>query len=208
MEHRTEFIEITEAIPRKREQRFSWMINTLLKSRVKSGLETGINRSDEDVNMYLADLLCRYSETPTMDSRGEMIFPHETSLYESIKDIQDNRTKYMTYRFNADHLLITLGIFGNAWLRGPRQTSFHWAPTREECIGRGKWYYGKAAIYATRLEDGRKGFDDLLAKLDTGFEEYLTILETMRGEYFNLIRKFSNMEWQQFCSSLGINSDP
>ena len=70
------------------------------------------------------------------------------------------RSKYTLYRCNADHILLSLGLFDNAWLRGPRQSNFHWAPTRAESIGRGRSYYGKAALHAARLEEGRRGVGD------------------------------------------------
>lgn len=194
-----------EGRPAPRRQRFFFVINALLRSRQAAGLETGGHRPDEDVNMYLGELLCRYAEDPTGGAPPGMIFPYETELFESVREGAEMRDKYLAYRYNADHLLVSLGIFGNAWLRTPRQAAFPWAPGRREAVGRGRWYYRRAATYAGRLEEGRRGLDELLRKIEVGYEEYLRILETMRGEYFHLIRGFSPGEWFHLCQELGVS---
>jgi hypothetical protein len=191
----------------RKQTRFFYMIDALLRSRQAAGLETGSHRPDEDVNMYLTELLCRYAEHPRGKAEVEALIPYETELYESLRDAGQTRAKYLIYRLNADHLLITLGIFGNAYWRNPRQSAFHWAPSRAESIQRGKWYYGSAATYATRLQEGRRGLDELLDKLAVGFEDYVRILETLRGEYFHLLRSFSPGEWYHLCRDLGMDSD-
>lgn len=194
--------------PGHRRQRFFFVIDALLRSRQAAGLETGSHRPDEDVNMYLCELLCRYAEDPTGGAPPGMIFPHETDLFDSVADQGEARDRYLAYRYNADHLLVSLGIFGNAWLRTPREAAFPWAPGRREAVGRGRWYYRRAATYAGRLEEGRRGLDELLGKIEVGFEEYLRILETMRGEYFHLIRGFSPGEWFHLCQDLGVGAGP
>jgi hypothetical protein len=201
------YIEFKQGQAKDRKYRFAYLIETLLRSRESAGLETGIHRPDEDVNMYLTGVLCRYADSLPRLSDCARIIPYESDLFDSIAETTDTRSKYLLYRFNADHLLVTLGIFGNAWWRSPRQSAFHWAPTRDESIARGKCYYGKAATYATRLWEKSKGMDDLLGKLQVGFEEYLKILETMRSEYFHMMRSFSEGEWFHLCRDLGISPD-
>jgi len=204
MSERINYIVFDKGHPQKRRLRSAYIIEALLRSREAAGLETGSHRPDEDVNIYLANLLCRYSESlGTHD--GVRIIPYEVDLFEEIREVGQTRAKFLIYRHNADHLLMTLGIFGNAWWRSPRQSAFAWAPGRDESIARGKHYYGKAATYATRLEEGRKGFDELLSKLEVGFEEYLKILETLRVEYFKILRGISSGEWYHLCRELGLS---
>ena len=197
------YIEIDNGQALRKRDRFSYMIETLLRSRESAGLETGSQRPDEDVNVYLSGLLCRYADSAALP---ETVIPYEADLFESIRGADDTRAKFQIYRSHADHLLVTLGIFGNAWWRSERQSAFHWAPTRDESIARGKNYYGQAATYATRLQEGRRGLDDLLGKLQAGFEEYLCILETMRGDFFHMMRNFSRGEWYHICRELGVSS--
>ncbi|MCP4549913.1 MAG: hypothetical protein GY835_25940 [bacterium] len=204
MDQDDRFIEFNKGMPTGRQDRFSWMIDALLHSRKEAGLTTGIHRPDEDVNMYLVDLLCRYIGAAGNMVSDQPIIPYESELHEHAAGLPEIRSKYMLYRSNADHLLISIGIFSNAWFRDPHKSAFRWAPTRNETITRGKWYYHQAAIYADRLDDGRRGLNDILFKLEVGFEDYLKILETMRSEYFNFVKKFSDGEWAHFCRDLGI----
>lgn len=203
----TDYVKIEGGKPTRRKRRFGFMIEALLRSRQSAGLETGIHRPDEDVNMYLATLLCRYAETTADAVHGDLIVPYESDLYERVRAASECRTKYLIYRHNADHLLISLGLFGNAWLRDPRENAFPWTPDREKVIGRGKSYYGMAATYATRLDEGKRGLDDVMAKLDVGFEDYLKILETLRSEHFNLRQIFTVGEWYHLCAELGISPE-
>ncbi len=201
------YIEIEGGQGKRKRPRFAFVIEALLRSRRDAGLETGIHRPDEDVNMYLGALLCRYADSPTGGVEESSLIPYEGDLYESIREVGQTRAKYHIYRWNADHLLMTLGIFGNAWWRNPKQSAFHWTPTRLESIARGKLYYGKAATYVSRLEEGRKGLEELLAKLEVGFEEYLRILETLRVDYFHMLRGFGPGEWYHLCKDLGVSPD-
>ena len=205
MRRQETYLEFNDGRPSCRKLRFAYIIEALLRSRESVGLQTGSHRPDEDVNMYLTELLCRYAESTT-GSNGAHIIPYESELFERIREVGETRAKFLIYRHNADHLLVTLGIFGNAWWRTPRESAFHWAPTREQSIARGKIYYGKASTYASRLEDGRRGLDELLFKLEVGFEEYLRILEALRGEYFHFVQGFSSGEWYHLCRELGVNS--
>ncbi len=199
----TEYMTIEGGRATKKKLRFGYMIEALLRSRQSVGLETGCHRPDEDVNMYLATLLCRYAECGKL--HADFIVPYESDLHERVKAAGECRAKYMIYRHNADHLLLSLGLFGNAWLRSDRAHVCPWAPDRNTVIGRGKNYYGMASTYATRLGEGQRGLDDVMAKLEIGFEDYLAILETMRGEQFNLRQIFTVGEWYHFCKELGIS---
>ncbi|MCB1162357.1 MAG: hypothetical protein R3C71_12000 [Candidatus Krumholzibacteriia bacterium] len=199
------YLQIDGGRAQRRKQRFAFMIEALLRSRLSAGLETGCHRPDEDVNMYLAALLCRYAEGREHWA-GATIIPYESELFERVRAARECRTKYLIYRRNADHLLLSVGLFGNPWLRGAQEGSCPWTTSREESIGRGKSYYARAAVYASRLDEGRRGLDELLAKLDIGFEDYVRILETLRSESFNLRQIFTVGEWYHFCRELGIGT--
>lgn len=200
---KTEYMHIEGGLGTRKKLRFGFMIESLLKSRQSAGLETGCHRPDEDVNMYLASLLCRYAECAEV--HADYIVPYETDLHARVSEARECRAKYRIYRHNADHLLLSLGLFGNAGLRSERENSFAWSPDRNTVIGRGKSYYGMASTYATRLSAGNRGLDEVMAKLEIGFEDYLTILETLRAEQFNLRQIFTIGEWYHLCKELGVS---
>ena len=67
-------------------------------------------------------------------------------------------------------------------------------PSEEAYIGRGKTYYHFAYTYSQQMHRKNAGVSEVLEKLSTGFEKYLRILSHMRGEYLDLMKRFSSGE--------------
>jgi hypothetical protein len=67
-------------------------------------------------------------------------------------------------------------------------------PSEEAYIGRGKTYYHFAYTYSQHMHRRNQGVSEVLEKLSTGFEKYIRILSHMRGEYLDLMKRFSNGE--------------
>ena len=67
-------------------------------------------------------------------------------------------------------------------------------PSEEAYIGRGKTYYHFAYTYSQQMHRKNQGVTEVLEKLSTGFDKYLRILSHMRGEYLDLMKRFSQGE--------------
>jgi hypothetical protein len=117
----------------------------------------------------------------------------DASLSDAVSSITNPRIKYEIYKINADHILVSLGIFKNA--RGARPGSAALLEPGDACYrGRGTAYYELAQSYARQTFRRSTAVSDVLGKLSRGFERYLAVLSIMAGEYLNMVRAMSEGE--------------
>lgn len=178
---------------RETEPTFFFMLNCLLYSRLEKGFPSNQDFYDEDVNVYLANLLCSFMKPEYHRRARAYLSPYDTSLFEKIEHSTDARLKYTIYKTNADFLLISIGIFDNAHARRPDSAQLY-RNSEEACMGRGKAYYHFAYTYSQSAFRKSAGITDILEKLSRGFERYAEILSHMRGEYFNILDRLSKGE--------------
>lgn len=183
------------------EETYFYMMNCLLYSRMESGFPSNDEYLDEDVNVYLANLL-----TETIgpgNEKGRATACDDTSLFQRIRTTESPREKFMLYKGHADHLLISLGIFGNP--KGSRTNAIPYLALSERSyIGRGKTYYSLAQSYAVETHRRHTAVADVLGKLSRGFEKYVTILSRLRSDYFNIHHRMSDGELYHLECSLDL----
>jgi len=132
----------------------AFMLHGLLSSRMEMGLADD-GPGEDDVNIYLAHLLCAYVQPDPARLGHEYIAGYDSSVFEQVRHSTDARFKYTVYRANADHILMLMGIFDNAG--GSRPTGLA-APLRlddDARAGRGKAYYDYASTYSACLHGAR-----------------------------------------------------
>lgn len=167
-----------------------FILQSLLSSRVDTGMDDENIPHEDDVNVYLTHLLCRWIDPRNHLHEAAFLrtFDHET--FEQVQNSTNSRLKYTVYRANADHLLMLLGIFDNATARRP--TANELQPSRETWMGRAQTYYDFASTYS-RIVFGRHSAVPLvLGKLSNNFEDYVRLLSHLRSEYLNLIAHLSD----------------
>ena len=166
-----------------------FILQSLLSSRVETGLCDENIPDEEDVNVYLTHLLCAWIDPRRqLHSAGFLrSFDHET--FEQVQHSTNKRLKYTVYRANADHLLMLLGIFDNA--EGKRPTSHELQLPRESYMGRASTYYDFASTYSRVLFGKDSAVPSVLEKLALNFQDYVRLLTHLRGEYLNLISQMS-----------------
>jgi hypothetical protein len=172
---------------------YFFMMNSLLYSRMESGFPSNNEYYDEDVNIYLANLLTSMIFSEYHANISRYVTPYDIGLFESINSSADPREKYQAYKINADYLLISLGIFDNPGGRRPNSAP-HLNISKESYAGRGKTYYRLAQSYSIETARKSTAVTDVLGKLSHGFDKYVKILSLMRGEYFNFYSKISDGE--------------
>jgi hypothetical protein len=186
-------IRLDSHAQRETEPTFFFMLNCLLYSRLEKGYPSNQDFYDEDVNVYLANLLCSFMKPEYHRRARAYLSPYDTSLFEKIESSTDARLKYTIYKTNADFLLISIGIFDNPAGRRP-DTAQLFRNSEEASMGRGKAYYHFAYTYSQSAFRKSAGITDILEKLSLGFERYAEILSHMRGEYFNILDRLSDGE--------------
>ena len=158
-----------------------FFLEELLEARAQSTFPTGTEENDEDVNIYLADLLTRtarldHGTTAAFGSMPQWQPPTKTLGYQA-------RARW--YLEQGEQRLLNLGLFGRGEDR--RKRAGLWGMTREETHRRdmvcGRACYEAAA---TLLEHGRQPLPlaGTAAKVARHFAEYVQVLETLgRGRW-------------------------
>jgi hypothetical protein len=171
----------------------SFVMDSLLQSRIATGLESNADVYDEDVNVYLALLLSSLADPKYHTWVSQYVSAYECDIYEKLQYTRDHYVKFLTYKVNADYLLLSQGIFEIP------VTIFSTAESRNrDAILRGKAYYQIACSLTRQMHEDRRALADVLQKLAQGYEKYLVILSYMRGEYFNIVKEFSPGEMFHF----------
>ncbi|MBU8921454.1 MAG: hypothetical protein KOO63_06515 [Bacteroidales bacterium] len=170
-----------------------FMMNNLLYSRIDCKHPTNDEYFDEDVNVYLANLLDSLINPSQHDAMRRLVVPYDISLFESVRKQKDPRIKYMTYRMNADFLLIYSGVFSNPRNRRPDSAS-QFELSDNTYLGRGKAYYSIAQSYCSQTFHKNTAIGEIMGKLSRGFEKYVEVLSTMRSEYLHIIDPISQGE--------------
>jgi len=185
-----QYIDLNTGGKREIEPTFSFMLNCLLCSRLESGHPSNQDFYDEDVNMYLANLLCSFMKPEYHNRAKRYLSPYDTNLFAKIENSSNVRLKYTIYKTNADFLLISIGLFNNADAKRPDAVE-RLRDSEEAHMGKGKAYYRFAYTYSQSTFKKTTAITDILNKLSKGFEQYVEILSHMRGEYFNILQHLS-----------------
>ncbi len=185
------------------EESYFYMMNCLLYSRMESGYPSNDEYLDEDVNVYLANLLTETIGSGAGETDGVSLVSDDASLFRRARALDNPREKYLLYKGNADYLLMALGIFGNP--RGSRSNSVPYMEMSDRSyIGRGKTYYSLAQSYAVETRRRHTAVADVLGKLSRGFEKYVAILSRLRSDYFNFHHRITDGELYHLECSLEL----
>ena len=183
-----------------RERTTYFVLDSLLRSRIDCGFESNTARYDEDVNVYLADLLASLIRSPGFDAapggRG-------VDVFEQVRDVTDPRQKSRVYRKNADRLLVATSLFVDSpYVEREGRRDFE--TNARDRIGRGKAYYRWAALFHERAPAGSRVYAHILQLLSEDFERWVDVLFHMRGEYFHLYEHLR----ERYLVSLGTTPEP
>ena len=176
------------------QSRAYFMVRGLLSSRLEVGLPSDEAGEEQDVNIYLTHLLCSYTDPRYCMRIGAYLSAYDSTVFERVQHSTSSRLKYTVYKTNADHLLLSIGVFQNPTGRRPDTVLPALQTDGEEHVGRGKAYYDFACTYSHSVFGRSSGIPDVLGKLAIGFEKYVRILAHMRSEYLNFLERMSEGE--------------
>lgn len=179
-----------------RERTEYFLLDALLRSRVACGFESKGDSRDEDVNVYLVHLLSSLVGAPAL---GAVTADRDIDVFAQVRDSMDPRFKSLVYRVNADHLLLTSGLFSSMPAHRDRQG--------RRRIGRGKAYYHYASLFQERLRSGSPAFAHVLHLLSCDFEGYVDVLFHMRGEYFHLYERLTDADLPQPLDPADVDTE-
>ena len=184
-----------------KERTFFFMLNCLLLTRVQNHLESTDSVFEQEVNVYLANLLTAFANPSYVEYLRPYLSEHDIELFTRLKNSNDARLKYTIYKANADFLLFSIGVFDSAGEQsiplGPQFKHGH-----QGQMGKGQTYYHFAFSYSKRVPGIGETMTEVLEQLAKGFEKYVTILTYVRGEYFDIVRRLSDGETYHLMRSV------
>jgi hypothetical protein len=175
------------------EPTFFFMLNCLLLTRASTDPDDCEKRFEEEVNVYLANLLTAFSNPSHIERLRPHLSDHDIEVFRRLQHSADARLKYTIYKANADLMLFSIGMFDSAGEKSiPLGPIFRHGTQGQ--MGRGQTYYHFAFSYSKRLPGLRDTMSEVLEKLSIGFDKYATILSHVRGEYFDIVKRLSDGE--------------
>ena len=153
----------------------SWFFaEQLLEARSESRFPTNANGPDEDVNIYLIQLLGGFLGGHA-DPR---IVPGADPLLQPPDPQAPRRQQAGWYRVNADHRLLCMGLFDRGDTRRRRRTPFgvSTSESRARDLEVGRQCYGLAANLLEGRPGAPAGLTRVLRRLADDFCEYVHVL--------------------------------
>ena len=176
-----------------------FMISSLIKSRIKLGYDFEGIDFDEDVNIYIANLLIEFANPQYREEVKKYVSINDADIVKLVESSPDHYFRYHVYKLNADSLLVNLGIFQNPWgSKGRLHTK-----DKQAFFERGTVYYETAASYNKKIYRKETAVGCVLEKLSKNFEKYIKILENTRHDYFSLVNRYkARTEFAKFLEEM------
>lgn len=171
----------------KKESALGFLVESVLKSRLKLGLSEDPKHADEDVTMYLAFLLLEASYPAYTETIRQYTSLRNIDVFKMIEGSQDNYFKYLVYKTNADHLLLLLSIFQNLGSEGRGERAF-FDKSQSSYEGYATTYYQFASDYNRLLHRKVTALGIILTKLSQSFLVYEQVLMNVRSAYLQFFK--------------------
>lgn len=178
-----------------------YIVSILLRSRRACGLSQKTDSSNDDLDVYISNLLVSLTDSKAQERISKYVFSTDAELVQKIEESKETFSKYQIYKTNADNILVSLGLFDNFKLRNKEGKIINRRRFRG-LTGRGKIYYELAGSYHRRIYRRRTAICDVLDKMSVHFEEYLGVLTRMKKDLFAFTNKIADIKFEEFGQSL------
>jgi len=170
----------------EKETVFGYFLLRLLKG------EEFFESDHKEVFVYLAGLLLKLLLPIHQSESQKYLILYETDLAKFLDERgKDLAERYYCLKFNADHLLVTCGLF-------------HSHRDREHLsdVDRGKTYYRWAADAAHKIYRKETTLTQVFGHLSEYFEDYEERLRKLRRTYLQLVQKLTEKEKEDLLTQV------
>ncbi len=184
-----------------------FMVNAILKSRLSLGIESNNPYFDEDVNVYLADLLVSLIDPRRVAARTELVRRHDSEIAALVSGATARRRAEI-YQANADSILIRFAVFDESAQTVRPLRYYELGP--ESWRGKARMYYMFAADLLDRLARGAGGVPEILRKLARDLDKYSLIVRHACREHLHLtprIREGDMFHLMRHVNAIGNRGD-
>lgn len=182
----------------EKESAISFLLHSLLQTKLNHLSEEERGREDEDVNIYLAHLLFAVATPRYQELAARYRCANASDIMTLLQETRDPYVKYFIYKVNADHMLVDQGIFRTEDVHLPamlRKTEVHHAKTAQS-------YYEQAREFNRRIYKRETAVGEVLRKLARDFLLYRDLLRLVRRDYFTFMNHFEDVEFKRFVTDL------
>jgi hypothetical protein len=166
-----------------------FFLENILKARIALYLDTGLHDYDEEVNMYLAELLKSMVTPCAFTENKPYISPFDYEVKSYLNEHHDTRTEYTVYKENADYGLATKAVFMEYFHKGS-----YWHKVlqgRTDSSERIAFYYKLAASALAHLRGTHTTSVHVFMSLADHVTETMKIIRKVSGDTFEFVEKLS-----------------
>ncbi len=175
----------------------SYFLNAVITARLETGLLSNTIKLDEDVNIYLAGMLQKFSSGLYADNKKQIKPLLESELVFELEKTFDMRARYNLYKENAELIMFNIAIMNGVEKKKSRINK--WFSLGEDAyISRCKSYFYQAASYGRKCGKKETNIAPTLDKVAENFTIYLNLLYHVKEHYFHFEEKFTDGEWFHF----------
>lgn len=186
-------------INKNKEENFSYFfINSLIKARIETGIRSNLLDYDEDVTMYLAGILEKFSMPNNVAFLKNNVEIYESEINKRFEKKYDLRDRYNVYKDTADYLMFMFGIL-NGFNKTMPNYKKNLKLNADVYLGRTKAYYSYASLLIKQIKRSKNvSVAQTLNKLSENFFVYLNLFYQVRDRYLGFVERFTKGEWFHF----------
>lgn len=147
--------------------------------------------NNKEVFVYIAGLLLNLIHPTHQRESQKYLVAYEADLAKYLDEAKDAAERYYCLKFNADHLLVSGGLFH------ARQDEIYFANQ-----DRGKIYYRMAASCAHQIYRKQTILMDIMEHLSDYFGDYQNHLLKLRRSYLQFVNKLTEIEKKELLSQV------
>lgn len=165
-----------------------FFLENILKARINLHLDTGRYDYDEEVNVYLAELLASLVSPSSFTENKPYIsvFDYEVKSY--LQEHPDTRTEYRVYKENADFGLSSVSVFLDYLHAG---SYYHRVIGRADSSGRIALYYKLAASALAHLRGPGATSVHVYLSIAEHIDDAMRLVRTVSGDSFDFVERLS-----------------
>jgi hypothetical protein len=167
-----------------------FFLENILKARIELHLDSGQYNYDEEVNMYLANLLLFLLQPFSETFNKPYISPYDYEVNAYLEQHPDVRTEYVVYKENADFGLISNGVFITYLHKG---SYWHKVISKKtDSTKRISIYYQLAASALSHLRGSNTTYVNIFYSISEHVDGIIKIIKKVATDYFDFIEKLSD----------------
>jgi hypothetical protein len=165
-----------------------FFLENILKARINLHLDTGRHDYDEEVNMYLAELLASLVLSSSFTENKPYISAFDYEIKSYLQEHPDTRTEYTVYKENADFGLSSVSIFLDYFHAGSYHNRVIGHTDSSERIA---LYYKLAASALAHLRGSSTTSVHVYLAIADHIGDAMRLVRTVSGDSFEFVERLS-----------------